>query len=525
MSQAVIAARAALLLLGSAAVAQAQGAAPLRKTDLVRLLANPLIQRQEIAAVVRRNCLSFQPTERDWSDLRTLGADSDVLSSVGTCAARGAQRPAPPGAGALPSTSLVAAFLTPRVAAPAGTQAFVPIQVKRADGTQAHNVAVVLRATSYVPGGLSGELKAVTDDSGFSVFGFQVGGLAGRYRLALVGGGPGAPFLGRPAIDLLVRPGPPAAAEVQPLRLQLGRPGEPAARLLVAVRDSFGNAVPQEPIELRPTGGAASLAPDTASTDSLGRVSFLVPPAALREPGRLDVRARGATLVSLDVANASPPPSPPPSSTAPVRAMRAEFVQGNVHRGLARTQLADALLFEVRGSSGRPLPGKSVVFRAVNAQVEPDSAVTDSAGRVRLQVRLGSKAGIAVVTALVDSVQRHDTLRVEPGAAIELVLEREGERVDGGRILVELGVPFGLTVRARDRYGNAAPTTSLTGRLQELRASFNARRDRRLELLAVQPQDLASVLTFKPVRLGGTDLLIDVGLTATLSVQVQPARH
>src|SRR3989442_15457456 len=103
-------ARIAALCVAGACVAPgalaAQGATPLRKTDLIRLLSNPLIQRSEIAEAVRRNCLSFRPTERDWSDLRSLGADADVLGSVGACAARGASAaqpaPAPPPPGRPP---------------------------------------------------------------------------------------------------------------------------------------------------------------------------------------------------------------------------------------------------------------------------------------------------------------------------------------------------------------------------------------------------------------------------------------
>src|SRR2546425_1230759 len=169
---------AGLLLAGWAPAAMAQNAAPLRKTDLIRLLANPLIQRSEIADAVRRNCLAFRPSERDWSDLRSLSADADVLGSVGACATRRTPvaqlAPAPAPAAPAP-VSLVAAFLTPRVAATAGTDAFVPVQVKRVDGTQARGVALVLRSIAHDHEGGAGEVKAVTDDSGMSMFGVQVG--------------------------------------------------------------------------------------------------------------------------------------------------------------------------------------------------------------------------------------------------------------------------------------------------------------------------------------------------------------
>ena len=63
----------------------AQGTQPLLKADLVRLLTSPLIPGGEVADVVRRNCLAFRPTERDWADLKSLGASADVLASVAGC--------------------------------------------------------------------------------------------------------------------------------------------------------------------------------------------------------------------------------------------------------------------------------------------------------------------------------------------------------------------------------------------------------------------------------------------------------
>src|SRR2546428_9597637 len=92
-----------LVALGFPVLVAAQGTEPLRKTDLIRLLSNPMIRKGEVADLVRRNCLAFRPTERDWADLRDLGADADVMSSIGGCTARPANRatvtlasPAPP---------------------------------------------------------------------------------------------------------------------------------------------------------------------------------------------------------------------------------------------------------------------------------------------------------------------------------------------------------------------------------------------------------------------------------------------
>ena len=72
----------------------AQGVAPLRKSDLVRLLSGSVMTQQEIAQLVSRNCLTFAPTDRDRQDFRRLGAETPVLGAVDGCARR-ATRPAP----------------------------------------------------------------------------------------------------------------------------------------------------------------------------------------------------------------------------------------------------------------------------------------------------------------------------------------------------------------------------------------------------------------------------------------------
>jgi len=83
----------------------AQGVAPLRKSDLVRLLSGSVMSQQEIAQLVRRNCLTFAPTDRDRSDFRRLGAEAPVLAALEGCVRR-TRRPsvaAPPAATPIPN--------------------------------------------------------------------------------------------------------------------------------------------------------------------------------------------------------------------------------------------------------------------------------------------------------------------------------------------------------------------------------------------------------------------------------------
>ena len=73
-----------------------QGSAPLRKSDLVRLLSGSVMAPVELAQLVRRNCLTFDPTDRDRNDFRLLGADAGLLAAVDDCVRRAAAARAVP---------------------------------------------------------------------------------------------------------------------------------------------------------------------------------------------------------------------------------------------------------------------------------------------------------------------------------------------------------------------------------------------------------------------------------------------
>jgi hypothetical protein len=120
-----------------------QGTAPLRKSDLVRLLSAAEITSTEVTQLVRHNCLTFEPTERDRNDLRLMGADSDLIAAVDTCARRNPSRktqPAPPPA-APPKTARGPATAAPPASPPA------VIQVQRI------TVQASLERSAFVSGG------------------------------------------------------------------------------------------------------------------------------------------------------------------------------------------------------------------------------------------------------------------------------------------------------------------------------------------------------------------------------------
>src|SRR5205809_7835574 len=77
-----------LVLTSFETLLAAQSPPPLDKTELIRLLTNPLFAQTEVADVVRRSCLTFHPTERDWADLRSAGAGGEVIASAAACDTR-----------------------------------------------------------------------------------------------------------------------------------------------------------------------------------------------------------------------------------------------------------------------------------------------------------------------------------------------------------------------------------------------------------------------------------------------------
>src|SRR3989442_1984025 len=76
--------------------AGAQGTQPLRKAELVRMLARRALSKPQIATLVRRNCVTFRPTAHDRAELRAAGADDAVLAAIDQCLPARLARAAPP---------------------------------------------------------------------------------------------------------------------------------------------------------------------------------------------------------------------------------------------------------------------------------------------------------------------------------------------------------------------------------------------------------------------------------------------
>jgi hypothetical protein len=243
---------------------------------------------------------------------------------------------------------------------------------------------------------------------------------------------------------------------------------------------------------------------DGGRTDSLGRATLTLDPRTIRRAGRIDVFVREARLASMEAGY-------PLSASAQSR-----FVTGAEQIGIAGTQVNAPLVFQARGSTGRPLAGRVIVFSAQNAEVAPDHAVSDGAGLAQVQVTLGPRAGTAIVIASVDSVRTQATIEVRPSAPATVFIEHKGVRVDGGRLVVPAETTFALSVSARDAYGNPAPVVGLGHVLDQMRTRFNAH-SLLLRMETVRSDKWVTTVTFRPVGRGAAPLTL---ADATVVVQV-----
>src|SRR5207302_5522635 len=155
------------LLLVALGLLTQQGAQPLRKAELVRLLATKARSKADVVVLLRRNCVTFRPSERDRADLRAAGADDAVLGAIDQCLrARAAPAPTPAPAPSRPPTPPPVApwrvIVSAQVAAPAGGTVDIPVQLYRGADPKP-GVELVLRGHSAILGGPPEDPVPITD--------------------------------------------------------------------------------------------------------------------------------------------------------------------------------------------------------------------------------------------------------------------------------------------------------------------------------------------------------------------------
>ena len=486
----------ALASLAAATAGGAQSPPPLDKTELIRLLTNPMFAQTEVADVVRRSCLTFRPTERDWADLRNAGASGEVIASAAACDTRRAAS-ASVSASTETAQPITAVAQPGEVVTTAGTAASVRVRLSRGR-TPLRRTTLALRGTTAL--GLSRDASAVTDDSGIAVFRLPAVSRAGTHQFEIRSGA-GATLPGQPGVLLSVRSAKAGRMRVTPDYIVF-RSEDTTAAIVAAVTDSLGNPVSGEPVDL--VGGTGG--PLTSVTDSGGRATFAVTPKSVSRGATVQVRVRGLPPTEVEIA-----------ATAGLSGINTGFLPLATTSGGVGSPLGEPVVFRARTVQGAPAAGRTVRFRALNGRVTPESAVLDSTGQVRVDVVLGNKTGESAVFASIDSLERVVTLRAQPGPIDTLILDRNGEVVNGRAITVPVATPFTLRLRARDLYGNLTSIDALGQALRAGRARLNVRQQD-LQLVSLESADTAVIIMLKAQRVGSYQFVIGSGLTASVRV-------
>jgi hypothetical protein len=178
------------------------------------------------------------------------------------------------------------------------------------------------------------------------------------------------------------------------------------------------------------------------------------------------------------------------------------------------TKLALPLVFQALDEQGTAVRGQGVSFTARNARVDPAATVTDTGGRARVEVTLGTEARAAVVTATVGAFSKSVSITPAAGPPAELVVVCRGERVED-RLALPVDSPSVLAVTARDAYGNGV---AITG---GFRAATGDRHI--LRVGGVRTDSAAATVTLDPAGPGSTALQLQwLGVRLNFTVTVAP---
>jgi hypothetical protein len=360
-----------LAVLAPAAPAQD---APLRKSDIVRMLSGSTYSVAEVATIVRSNCLSFAPTERDLSDFRDLGASDAVLTAVRNCAARAAEgeaaRDAPPPAPPPAATPAYEVEPIPGlVRAMVDSVAVVTVLVRRG-GEPYGGLEVVLRGSGDIAGGAATDRAATSGADGRATIRVPTGTRAARYPLTIATSG--ATLTGTTELVLETTPGE-ATVLVSP-RSPISYEGG-SLELPVEVNDAFGNAVPDAEVVVAGLPGGSVITRGT--TDEDGRVAMTLAAADLTDVNRLVLSSGEGTLGEIEL-------------RFEMRVSRMEFVEGTSQAGVPDEPLNDPVTVEVYDAGGEPAANAEVGFTVRNGRLDAESRRTGSDGRASVRVTAGS---------------------------------------------------------------------------------------------------------------------------------------
>lgn len=366
-----VAAVCGLLLVLLAAPASGQDAR-LRKSDIVRMLSGSTYSVAEVATIVRTNCLSFTPTDRDMTDFQELGASDAVLTAVRECASRaaaggdgaGAERPL-----VLPTYQVEPVSTV--VTAPVDSVALVTVLVRRG-GQPAAGLPITLRGSGRIEGGATADQAATSGTDGRATVRVPTGTRVARYPLDIASAR--GVLTGTTSLMLETTPGP-AAVLTSPTSPLTYRGGD--LELPIRVLDPLGNVVPDA--EIAVAGMPEGSVLNRGSTGADGRIEMTLSADDMRDVNRLVISSEGGTLAEIEL-------------RLDIRAATMQFVGGTSQTGVPEEPFENPVTVEVYDVAGRPAANVEVQFTVRNGRLDAETLRTGSNGRVSVRVTAGQDA-------------------------------------------------------------------------------------------------------------------------------------
>ena len=287
--------------------ASTQGTQPLRKAELVRMLARRALSKPQIATLVRRNCVTFQPTAHDRAELRAAGADDAVLAAIDQClrarlarvtppprpVARPPARPAPSPVVAVTDTSARAEPPPPPPPPPAPPPR--PVRSERltqfTGGAELHGTVgstlpqeLVLEVRDTTGAPFVGQPVTITTSSGTVTPSAAESDTSGVVRVRVTLGERAGATTITARVETLTRtvlvrvdPGPPEALVVErgdtPVVGSLTLRSRDTVVLRVVARDRYGNRTALDKFAATTTARAIALT--ATATDAAGSVTLV----------------------------------------------------------------------------------------------------------------------------------------------------------------------------------------------------------------------------------------------------------
>src|SRR5438046_2301457 len=254
--------------------AGAQGTQPLRKAELVRMLARQALSKPQIATLVRRNCVTFQPTAHDRAELRAAGADDAVLAAIDQCLRARLARVTPPPRPAPPPRPVISERLTQFTG---GAELHGTV-----GSTLPQDLVLEVRDTTGAP--FVGQPVTITTSSGTVTPSAAESDTSGVVRVRVTLGERAGATTITARVETLTRtvlvrvdPGPPEALVVErgdtPVVGSLTLRSRDTVVLRVVARDRYGNRTALDKFAATTTARAIALT--ATATDAAGSVTLV----------------------------------------------------------------------------------------------------------------------------------------------------------------------------------------------------------------------------------------------------------